>query len=328
MSSDSVSKPVIIAGSGRSGTTWILDGLCTVNSRRAIFEPLRPACVPGADHIACSCVDRDEQRDDLKEFFDPLFAGNINGIWIDYRIRTDRLVPSAARFRSVRATYDWYLRLRKLSRNYRKYHATLGRPIIVKMIRANLLLGWLKRNYPYEAVLVLRHPGAVIESMLRLGGEDWGPVAALGLYRRQKSLLDCFDSQIANRIGNCNSDLERYMMVWCIENALPVQNAARDGVHVVFYEDLVLSPETVWPAMARHLGLAKWPDETLLARPSQQAAPGRSGDDYTSDKLGKWMSEFSNAELEIMQELLDVFHVGCYSMDNAMPLRDKQSATE
>jgi hypothetical protein len=281
--------------------------------------------VSGADHIAYTYVDRDEQRDDLKEFFDPLLSGNVSGIWIDYRIRTDRLAPSTARFRSVRATYDWYLRIRKLSRNYRKYHATLGWPVIIKMIRANLLLGWLKRNYPYEAVLVLRHPGAVIESMLRLGGEDWDPIAALEIYRRQKPLLDCFDNQVANIISNCNSDLERYMMAWCLENALPIQQAARDGIHVVFYEDLVLRPETAWPALAGCLGLAKWPDKVLLAQPSQQAAPNRRGDDYAGSKLGRWMSVFNKAELATMQGLLGVFNVDCYSMDDAVPRRYKQT---
>jgi len=325
MSTGSEIKPVIIAGSGRSGTTWILDGLCAANQRRSIFEPLHPACVGGADYIACQYIEHEAQRGDMKAFFDPLFSGNANGVWIDYRVRTDRLSLSMERLRSLRAFYEWYLRIRKLSRNYRKYRNTLSRPVIVKMIRANLLLGWLKKNYPYEAVLILRHPGAVIESMLRLGGDDWDPVVALEFYSRQKQLLDCFDSQVVSRIGNCNSDLERYMMVWCLENALPVQQAARDGVHVVFYEDLVLRPETTWPALAGCLGLANWPDEEFLARPSQQAAPGRRGDDYAGSKLGRWMSVFSKAEISTMQGLLDFFNVHYYSMVDAEPRRDKQT---
>ena len=103
MSNDCESRPVIIAGSGRSGTTWVLDGLCTANGRRSIFEPLHPACVAGAGHIASQYVDHEAPRGDLKKFFDPLFSGSVNGIWIDYRVRTDRLALSADRLRSLRA---------------------------------------------------------------------------------------------------------------------------------------------------------------------------------------------------------------------------------
>jgi len=32
----------LIAGSGRSGTTWVLDALADANDLRPVFEPLHP----------------------------------------------------------------------------------------------------------------------------------------------------------------------------------------------------------------------------------------------------------------------------------------------
>src|SRR5262245_32752648 len=42
----------IIAGSGRSGTTWVQDVLADANALRPIFEPLHPLAVPQADPFA------------------------------------------------------------------------------------------------------------------------------------------------------------------------------------------------------------------------------------------------------------------------------------
>jgi hypothetical protein len=50
---DATSDPIrIIAGSGRSGTTWVLDALAEANALRPVFEPLHPLAIPQARPFA------------------------------------------------------------------------------------------------------------------------------------------------------------------------------------------------------------------------------------------------------------------------------------
>ena len=54
-------SPIIIAGSGRGGTTWILDSIAEANNLRTIFEPLNTVFVPAAKPFAYRYVRDDSQ---------------------------------------------------------------------------------------------------------------------------------------------------------------------------------------------------------------------------------------------------------------------------
>ena len=66
---------VIIAGSGRSGTTWIQDVLAEANQLRTVFEPLHPQGVSRARGLAYRYIEADEESPDLQHYFDDLLAG-------------------------------------------------------------------------------------------------------------------------------------------------------------------------------------------------------------------------------------------------------------
>lgn len=322
------SKIPIIAGSGRSGTTWVLDALAIPNKKRTIFEPLHPACVSEAGDFAYQYFEPNSKNDALNHFFQKLLSGNIRGIWIDYRVRTDRIRPALNRFRSPRDLREWYLRLKKLAHNKKRYHPHLKKTPMVKMIRGNLLLGWLARNFPVNIVLLVRHPGAVIESMNRLHGDDWEPKKTLSMYKHQEGLLKQVTPEAQKLVSTASTDLERYMLIWCLENALPIQKAAKNNVRVIFYENLVLHPRPEWKSLALALELEKVPDESILKFPSQQAAPGKESEDYAKTKLGRWIEHFSTYEMDLMQDILDTFEVDCYQMSDPVPVIKQHKATD
>lgn len=316
----------IIAGSGRSGTTWVLDALALPNKRRTIFEPLHPACVANASKYSYRYIGQHAKNDVLNHFFRELLEGAMHGIWIDYRVRSDRVWPTLARFSSLRNFREWYLRLKKLVRNRRRYRPYLHNPPMIKMIRGNLLLGWLVKNFSVNVALLVRHPGAVIESMNRLRGEDWEPEKVLSIYQEQIELLERISPKARKLIALSKTELEKYMLAWCLENALPIREAEDNGVHVVFYENLVVNPEKEWCSLASALGLDKVPDESVFITPSQQAAPGKKSEDYAKVRLGRWMEAYSTSELKLMQDILDQLDVTCYRMDDPLPvLRCKEA---
>ncbi len=311
----------VIAGSGRSGTTWVVDAIAEANNLRTIFEPLHPECVKDAHKFSNLYIKNDIDPKTVS-FFDDLVSGKISGIWIDYRVRTDRIMFRLKRFRSFRDLRGWQLRLKKLTKNYIKYKPSLKQPRIIKIIRGNLLLEWLVRNYPVKICFLVRHPGAVIESMTRLKGEDWDATQALSLYRSQERLLENFQPEIKANINGNLSNIEKHTYVWCLENVLPLRQAKKLDIYIFYYENLLQDPEKEWSHLVSALGLPMVPKIELTSKPSQQAAPGKIKKDYVRGRIGEWKKSFSAEDLTKMQYILDLFGIKNYSMNSECPQAD------
>src|SRR5262245_4173103 len=115
----------VIAGSGRSGTTWILDTLADANSLRPVFEPLRPESSAIGDAYAYRALDPADDHADLASFFAGLQHSRARSLWMTFRNPADKLLPGASAFMSRqdlrRAAYRW----RQLFRNFMPlYHAS------------------------------------------------------------------------------------------------------------------------------------------------------------------------------------------------------------
>jgi hypothetical protein len=144
---------VFVAGSGRSGTTWLSELLLSGTQRRYVFEPL-------SRHVPQTAV---FHRDLVKLY-----------------LRPDGEYPEHVA--AMRDVLTGRVRNRWTERFNRRIVAE-GR--LVKEIRANLLLGWLQTNFPgMPIVLLLRHPCAVAASFVR---EGW--VGRLGDLLAQPDLV-------------------------------------------------------------------------------------------------------------------------------------------
>ena len=66
-------NPLIIAGSGRSGTTWILDVIAESNNLRTVFEPLQPYGVPEAQSYGYRYLKRKFIRTRIEIIYDKGF---------------------------------------------------------------------------------------------------------------------------------------------------------------------------------------------------------------------------------------------------------------
>lgn len=133
-----LSKTVLLAGTGRSGTTWVSNILLAGGGGRYLFEPFHSRRVS-----ACSgfryrqYLSPDAEEPELGLVADQILRGAIRDPWIDQLNRT-----------------------------------VLAKWRLAKDIRANLMLGWLARLFPaVRVVVVVRHPAPVALSKLAL---DWG----------------------------------------------------------------------------------------------------------------------------------------------------------
>jgi len=314
-------KPRIIAGSGRSGTTWIQDVLAEVNGLRTIFEPLHPQAVSEAEPYAWRYIPPGTDMADLEMFLNRVISGSLHTIWTDYRIRPSRLMPRWRRFSSPGRVYELYSEWRGATRRYFKYRSRFGiSPVLIKIIRGNLMLGWLRAKYDARIVFVARHPGAVIESKMRLGGISWDPETMIKYYRTAGILGDCL-GRYRELLEEDLSPVEAHTLIWCIENQLPLEQAGKQGYLSVFYEDLVRDGEKEWLRITNALNLTSSPwGSAVVDQPSQQSTPARARRKLGADS--NWYDRMSEKELEAIQQVLNAVEMNVYTAFDPLPQHD------
>jgi hypothetical protein len=309
----------ILAGSGRGGTTWLLDALAESNALRTVFEPLHPTAIPAAAPFAYQYVPAHVTNPALQRFMDGACRGELKSAWSDYRVRSDRLRPSISALTSPQRLRELRRRWTMLWQHYRQYrHARRSPTLLVKCIRANLMLGWLCRHLNARVVLLLRHPGAVVESRLRLGGEDWAPEHLLDYYRRDEHLVAALPAGCRDLLSESLSPLEQLALLWCIENELPLREAPSEGVHVVCYEHLLGGSDDTWTGLLQYLALTKRPSLTQLGRPSQQAA-ANAGQRNATALATRWQQQLGSAGISALAEVLRCAGHQVYRADNPIP---------
>lgn len=232
---NSVDDTVLLAGTGRSGTTWLGDIINFNNDYRNMFEP----CHPGYTREYSGFHNKQYRRpdDDDEEFHRALLAiltGSIKNPWVD---------QFNARFLCDRR--------------------------LVKEIRANLFLKWIKINFPCVPIIfILRHPCAVANSKILLG---WNP--KLDDYLAQDELMAeqlSQQSELIDDIKRRDDWFEKIICQWCIENYVPLNQFDRDEMHVVFYENLCRNPLEETRAVLAWLKTDYDPKvETVFSRPSE-----------------------------------------------------------
>lgn len=212
-----------IAGMGRSGTTWVGSIVNHDFSYRILFEPFRPHLVRAAAAFGPLAYVRPTDRDPAKL----------------------RAAESILSGRTPRGTLD------------RDHRGLIFRRRLIKEIRCNLMLAWLKSVRPtMPLVLVIRNPLSVAASWLRL---DWGHIAGgakleLDVILEQESLLHDFPLvQESMRRFDRRDAFERHVFEWCVLNLVPFHQLHPADAHVVFYEDIVREPLATVRQLADYL---------------------------------------------------------------------------
>jgi Sulfotransferase family len=265
---------VFIAGSGRSGTTWLSDIVNFDNRYRHISEPFHRKNVSAAAAFAYrQYLDPDDDDPAYLEPTRQILSGRIRNLWTD------------------------------------KYNrARLPRRRLIKEVRANLFLKWLRVHFPdMPIVLILRHPCAVAASRMKL---NWEGGADLATFLDQPRLLARHLSPFEDEIRGAQEGADPYskmIFFWAIENFIPLRQLSSSEVHLVFYESLVAEPESEVRRLFRYLGMAFDPAALRgMDRPSQATrkdSPVLSG----GDLLASWTRRTTERQVDSAMEVLRIF---------------------
>lgn len=198
------SATVLLCGSGRSGTTWLVGVANYDNYYRLMIEPFFRAHVPAVKAFRRRQYLRPSNVDPT--YLGPatsIFTGAIRDGFID---QLNRRIVCTSR--------------------------------IVKDVRCTLMLGWLRARFPaMPIVLVLRHPCAVAHSRAKLGWDDIRED-----YLGQPDLVTDHLAPFAGAIRAASTDFERHVFDWCVENYVPFRQLAPGGVHLAYYENFCVDP--------------------------------------------------------------------------------------
>ncbi len=306
-----------IAGSGRSGTTWVQDALAGANRLRPVFEPLHPHVSPMGNRFAHKALAPDDDHPELAEYLREVCAGRSHRLWTQFRRQRRWLLPPADEFRTMQDAGRLYRRWVKFVREMPRLAivARHGDPI-VKCIRANLMLGWLSRKCDCKIVLIVRHPAAVIESELRAG---WNAKFALDRFKSDERLHDLTKGRYRGLLNRRLTAIESLATRWVIENQWVIEAASTNSVSVVSYERLKTSPRDEWVRIQRALDLPELPAPTLLARPSQQSSPNQANERGGEVDNPRWLRVLTRQQLSTIQGVLDEAQCELYTMSDPNP---------
>ena len=280
-----MSHSILVAGAPRSGTTWIAEYLETALRARLLFEPFVAQLVPQFSHMRPFHYARPEVRDDpLFAFCQSAFDGSLRSPWVDKNLTTAR-----------------------------------PRCRIVKSIRSNLMLPWIRHNFPeVPALFIIRHPCAVVLSRMHYG---WTPDEDLNDLLAQTHLIEDHLSRHMNTIRAATTPEQKHAVLWCIMNLVPLQQLGYEALNPLHYECLYSETANLTPILATALqrdaatfrhGKGDRPSRTTTSQ-----SPVKRG----TNNLTHWRENLSP---EVIRQILDV--VAAFELDwlydeNPFPLR-------
>ena len=265
------SRAVVLAGSARAGTTWAADILNHDNRYRVVFEPFHPNRLSLTRHFQPRQYIRPEETD--PRYAEPvrrILSGRVRSLWTD-KYNRRRVV----------------------------------RERLIKEVRGHLLLGHVRRRYPdIPIVLLLRHPCAVVASQLQIG---WNWHADMETFLVQGPLMEDHLEPYRDALREAGSAFDRLLLVWCIENLVPLRQLRAGQAHVVFYEHLRADPRDEIERLFAYLGRPFDPRVLrALGRPSavsRKDSPVATG----GDPVAAWQKELTDQQVARAMELMTRF---------------------
>lgn len=284
---------VFLLSSPRSGSTWLMELITTQPGFGYCESPLDLRKPEVRQRLGVTAWE-DLHRPHAESFLEPYFRGLIDGS-----------LPGRGANPLRRSLRPW-----------------TGRLVFKLLQGAEDRIGWLADNFDGRVAYLIRHPIAVA-----LSREQTPRLAALlaSDYRRHFSNAALAG---ADRIAASGTNLEKGVLAWCLENALPLRHARPDWA-VVSYEQLVINPAPVLARLAEALVLPV--PERMKRRIEVPSAVTKKSSGETrkllhdksaearSALVGKWRKRVSAEEEAQLMQIVERFGIDVYRKGEDLP---------
>jgi len=275
---------VLLAGSGRSGTTWLADVVNHDNTYRYIGEPFYREHVKAVKYFArLQYISPDDDGSEYFEAVRTVLEGRIRSPWAD---------NSNRRF--------------------------IARKRLIKDDRCTLMLAWMIRRFAgMPVVFIRRHPLAVAYSRLR---SNWR-VRKPDVYLDQPTLMADHLEPFRDLMTSHRSELEGHVVDWCIENLVPQKQLQPQDACFVDYETLVADRASEFKRIFTYIG--KPFDSRSIERSKRLSKTTFLGRDGAKRKASRdmrpWHEALSGGEIRGAMEIVKRFGLDhLYKDDSAV----------
>jgi len=280
-----ISRSILVAGTARSGTTWLGDLIASQIPSRILFEPFNPDLVSDYRHFNYFQYMRPgTENSEFYAFAQKVFTGKIRNRWIDHQ--NERIF---SKFR------------------------------LVKEIRINLALKWLHDNFPEIPILfVMRHPCAVVLSRMELG---WATDSDIEPFLSQPHLLQDHLDPYFDLICGAETVEEKHAVIWSVSNLVPLTQFSSNELKVVYYEDLCMQPETELPGIFEAMGHQY---STSLFTGSNQPSQTTRRDSAVVKGINKvehWKKKLSRSQIDNVLKVVQAFGLAHLYGDSTLPFK-------
>lgn len=270
---------IVLAGSGRSGTTWLGNIIAANPNMQTIFEPFDARRVPEAGQLPLRPYARPyEARPAWAAFTRRALTGQLHNRWVN---------------RQGRRPWAW----RQL----------------VKTIRTTLLLGWIEAHFHPRIVFITRHPCAVVHSRLQLQWETH-----LDTFLQQPQLMADYLEPYRAYIEGATTATEKHAVMWAVENLIPLRQLQEHAWIFCTYEEFYADPTAEARRILAQLAIRHTCfTERALRRVTMVTRPD-SAINQQRNPLTAWQHQLSSADIDTVLATVHAFGIRLYD-DAAMP---------
>jgi hypothetical protein len=283
-----INNSVVLIGTGRSGTTWVEDIINCNNDFRIMFEPFNTHYVPLLKNWKHrQYISSKSKNSKYYEDTRKILSGDIKNKWID-------------RFNS-------------------RFFSTKR---LIKDIRIHLSLRWIKNTFPHVPIVyLLRHPCAVAKSKESL---NWS--TDLDVYINQEELVDHILEPFISTIKNANTNFEKHIVLWCIENYVVLSQFKKEEILVCFYESLCTNSNFEAKRLLDYLDIHPNDLDSIIKKPSALSSEHSAIKKGQSNLVNGWQNKVTESELTFFNSTMKTFSLDYLYSGSLHPLVEPDNA--
>ena len=274
-----VADTVTVLGAWRSGTTWIQEMVSSGPGTGAIFEPLHEVrVIDSLGYGPEPAIAAGTAAPALASYLDTVMRGG--------------------------ALSAWTLQLTTIPRALR------ARRFVVKHVQLNHSAGWIAETFPTSSMLlVVRHPCAVVQSMLAV---HWKPPTTA---HHLASVSGEEGRQIAELLDGRTSEAAHYAAAWAVGVRAMLAQTDPGQAQIVSYEMAVADPVGVLGAAMETTGLPRPAGfGQRAARPSAMTSSG-SVVRASGDPVSAWADGLTREQQDEVLAVVEQAGIAGYGLD-------------
>jgi hypothetical protein len=312
-----IKDTILLTGSSRSGTTWLMEILRTIPGYTDSFEPLNPMYYPKSFEIGLrsrTYIPASKIWPEAEKYLNKILTSklpiDISSLDKDVKFKDEFNIEIINFIKQMKP---------ELIRN-----RLLGDKLIVKFVRLNRMLPWIAERFKLRSmILLLRHPCSVVTSQMKTGFCGYQPSRPpyKGIYPdretiiKEASNIDLLNSDILERIKKIKSLEEIIATSWCLDTYVPLSYKKPHPWITITYEKFMKDGKNEIDRLFKNMGEPKIPKSAYkhLRIPSKLTQKDQQEIVKKSDKqLSKWKEYLSKEQIEKILSIVKTFGLDFY----------------